>query len=56
MTFFGHFRRKAIAPHAKHAPREVEVARRRCGRCCPTARAIRLVQAKWVVAGIDLGE
>jgi hypothetical protein len=29
VTFFTRFRRKAIAPHAKHRPREVEVARRR---------------------------
>lgn len=28
----------------------------RCLRCDPTARAIRHVQALWVVAGIDLGE
>ena len=28
----------------------------RCLRCDPTARAIRHVQALWVVGGIDLGE
>ncbi len=27
-----------------------------CPRCGPTARAISLVQAQWIVAGIDKGE
>ena len=37
------------------AQREAE-RRHDCPRCNPTARAIRWVQDKWVVAGIDLGE
>ena len=43
-------RRKAIAADL------MERRRVACERCCATARAMGLVRAQWVVAGIDKGE
>ncbi len=43
-------RRKAIAADL------VERRRVACERCCATGRAMELVRARWVVAGIDKGE
>lgn len=43
-------RRKAIAADL------VQRRRGACQRCCATARAMGLVRAQWVAAGIDKGE
>ncbi len=41
---------------ATSAPNNTREPAPECPRCGPTARAISLVQAQWIVAGIDKGE